>query len=574
MAGSGILYPKYGGGGGVVVVANPKRSSDGWTNADDYADFDTKRVWISDSIGNDANDGLTRLTPKKTINAGKALMRPGFPDQLLFKPGDTWTDQRIDNGNHSGRDAQHRRVFAPWPNTAGARPKIRSGVINTFQGGNLHDIAILGLNLDLHGYTGIEVAGGVSLSGHISNFLVENCLFSVSGTPFQIPLTLSADVRNNVVIRRNVFLGTSANAHFIGLYKTNNVLIEENFFDNMTSDWSENVQDAHAIYAWHNSSGIHVRRNVFTQLLAKAARLSGGGICEDNVVCLAGGGFQVGGSYNSTNFDQGMPGGVKGSLIGNLVTEMRDITSVEIINGTVVTAATSCFHMENLKGISGAGDLPNLCRGNIAIASTLAQADTLSRTAAIMVEGRNFTDTGIRCAVEDLIIEQNKIVDWLGGTGHKDSHISIQGFPSPGGGVANITVRENDFQDAIASPDADAALYRNPYSTAALETHPAENRFFRAGNNLWFDLQGITPLRTLSGTAPSFQSVYGDLTSTDTAVTYADRAVRIAAYNATIGGLATTADYIARCRAQDRSNWDTRLGALAVLAYFRAGLVG
>jgi hypothetical protein len=45
----------------------------------------------------------------------------------------------------------------------------------------------------------------------------------------------------------------------------------------------------------------------------------------------------------------------------------------------------------------------------------------------------------------------------------------------------------------------------------------------------------------------------------------------VATYNGTVGGAATYADYIARCRAQRRSSWDCRLEARNVYTYIKAG---
>lgn len=117
MAGSGILYPKLGGGGGVIVVANPKpRSSDGWTDPDYYADFDTRRVYVAADAADDTANGLTPLTPKKTLAAGRALLRAGFPDQLLLKRGGTWTDQNLQyftaNGQSNGQPLSGRNANA------------------------------------------------------------------------------------------------------------------------------------------------------------------------------------------------------------------------------------------------------------------------------------------------------------------------------------------------------------------------------------------------------------------------------------------------------------------------------
>src|SRR5262245_25827992 len=73
--------------------ASAGRSVDagGWTTFS--PSHDTRIVYVSSSTGSDVNDGLSRNTPVKTIFRGVSLLRAGFPDWLLFKKGDTWTDE-------------------------------------------------------------------------------------------------------------------------------------------------------------------------------------------------------------------------------------------------------------------------------------------------------------------------------------------------------------------------------------------------------------------------------------------------------------------------------------------------
>jgi hypothetical protein len=44
------------------------------------------------AAGSNANDGLTTSTPKQTLAGGYALLRNGFPDQILLNRGDTFTN--------------------------------------------------------------------------------------------------------------------------------------------------------------------------------------------------------------------------------------------------------------------------------------------------------------------------------------------------------------------------------------------------------------------------------------------------------------------------------------------------
>ena len=50
-------------------------------------------IYVSSSTGSDSNTGLSPNSPLKTIAAGEALLRNGYPDQLLLKAGDTFVNQ-------------------------------------------------------------------------------------------------------------------------------------------------------------------------------------------------------------------------------------------------------------------------------------------------------------------------------------------------------------------------------------------------------------------------------------------------------------------------------------------------
>ncbi len=75
----------------------------GWTVVDPSAD--SRIIYVSSSTGNDANDGLSARTAKRSIDAGMALVRDGSPDHLLLKRGDVFTDQSFANWYQSGRSA-------------------------------------------------------------------------------------------------------------------------------------------------------------------------------------------------------------------------------------------------------------------------------------------------------------------------------------------------------------------------------------------------------------------------------------------------------------------------------------
>ena len=132
--------------------------------------------YVSDSDGNDCNDGLSAVAnprgcgagPVKTLLAGyqKLAKLNGKPTWLLFKKGDTFTNQNFADGPNSsccflafGQSADKPMVLSsydpanptvPNPGTGGARPLIKtaagmSGLSAQGGRGGGNNLAIVGL---------------------------------------------------------------------------------------------------------------------------------------------------------------------------------------------------------------------------------------------------------------------------------------------------------------------------------------------------------------------------------------------------------------------------------------------
>src|SRR6516162_1440101 len=85
--------------GGVSDAPRWTVGSDGWTTFNPSPD--SRIIYIANS-GLDSNDGLTTATPKQTLVGGYALLRNGFPDQLLLNRGDTFTNGWLAGGSPDG----------------------------------------------------------------------------------------------------------------------------------------------------------------------------------------------------------------------------------------------------------------------------------------------------------------------------------------------------------------------------------------------------------------------------------------------------------------------------------------
>ena len=65
----------------------------GWTEISTSAD--SRLVFVSSSSGSDTNSGLDELSPVKTIAKAFSIVRDGYPDHVLLKRGDTFTEGRL-----------------------------------------------------------------------------------------------------------------------------------------------------------------------------------------------------------------------------------------------------------------------------------------------------------------------------------------------------------------------------------------------------------------------------------------------------------------------------------------------
>src|SRR5215471_13342151 len=61
-----------------------------------FPDFPTTQTYYVSTSGSDSgNNCQTQNSPCQTIATGMSKLRNGFPDKLLLKKGDTWTDEQF-----------------------------------------------------------------------------------------------------------------------------------------------------------------------------------------------------------------------------------------------------------------------------------------------------------------------------------------------------------------------------------------------------------------------------------------------------------------------------------------------
>ena len=122
----------------------PNLDANGWTIITPSAD--TRKVYVSSSVGNDSNNGLSENTPVKTLQKGKSLLRGGFPDWLLLKKGDTWTNEGF-GWAPSGRSAAEPAVISSYG--SGGRPLLKTNntpnILGSWGSSPTLNLAVIGL---------------------------------------------------------------------------------------------------------------------------------------------------------------------------------------------------------------------------------------------------------------------------------------------------------------------------------------------------------------------------------------------------------------------------------------------
>jgi hypothetical protein len=510
-------------------------SSSGWTAF--APSSDTRIVYVSSSGGNDSNNGLSDTTPKRTIAGGKSLLRNGFPDWLLLKCGDSWSESLNTSGEFhlSGRSLQERMLVSSYG--TGARPLLRTGTgngVDNFATGN-HDVAIVGLHFWADTYNGSQGTNrGVQWLGTSSNFLLEDCYVQAYETNVVVMGTSGRNT--NAAIRRNVIVDAynTLNTNSQGLYAdaTDGLLIEENVFDH--NGWRDDVPGSgptwfrHNVYIQNGPTGVVFRGNI----LAGTDGLQGrpGGICDDNLFMRNAISLQFG----SGNFPEA--GGVSGTIHNNVVLDGGDLQAGSprgwglIIGNTVNTTVDHNIVAHNVTGTSPNPWVLNFDNGH-----------------------------GNPNGMQNVNFDHNVVYDWSS-LGRGAQVATYQNNI-----MLNITFNANDINDGLDTT----------YLASLGSTTPNFLSQIHSSNNHWYRASGdANQVFQLGGNGMSFgafNSALGDSTSTWGAVAYPDPNRTIGTYHASIGGAPSLQAFMAEARNQSKTNWRIPYTADAVNTYIRAG---
>ncbi len=528
----GVATGGGGSGGGNVDV--------GWTEFQESPD--TLKIYVSNSDGNDANDGSTPEKAVKTLGKGKSLLRDGQPDWMLLKRGDTW-NETLGNWQKSGRSETERMLVSSYGNAA-ARPFIKTGKDTALSAlsGNLAHIAFVGMHLYAHTrdpdsaeFASLEGSEGIRWLTTTDDLLFEDVMVQYyAGSNFTIQGNIS-----NFKLRRSIIADSynaAGKSHSNGIYiqDVKGVLIEENLFDH--NGWNTHTKLAgmgtgptifnHNVYVQVTCENLTFRGNITTRASSHGFQARPGGIVDDNLIVDNPIGFSYGLVEGGSD---PKPGGVTGHVGGNIVRDAGDISAnlprgigAQIGNIQSATIENNIFAHD--KSVEAYGSTIELTR---------------KQSPQIPDE-----------KIQNLTIRKNVLYDWRGGIRFAT------------GALTAVVIAENDVQSPLRP--ATLAYYFNMgfNSGTAFDT------------NHWFSAEAVGNWFTININKQSFaewQMTSGEKGATNTAIMYVDSERKLSTYHASIGQAATFDAFLAEARKQTRLNYRLEYAAQGPIAYIRAG---
>ena len=513
-----------GGGGPPAPIVPPPPSPPpigDWTALTPSSD--TVTIYVSDSDGSDSDNGLTPATAKKSISAGKALLRTGFPDWLVLKCGDTFTDD-FGNFTKSGRSDTEPMVITSYG--SGARPLIRTGSgdgLEMFGGTPIAHVFIVGLHFQAHTYTGTGGCAAFKLLAVIDDVLVEDCF--IEGYSDNLVVQASSGPSGSITnfrLRRSVIVDSYSTAnHSQGIYAEgiDGLLIEQCVFDH--NGWNPSVLGGeetvfnHNIYVQSDCLNVTILGNISAQASSHGLQLRPGGIAMENLF------LKNAISMFAAGEGAGPP---QTQVVDNVVLDGKDI------DGAPRGAGIEIFDSRN-----------GLVKNNVVAHKPPGVGDQH----AFWVEGQHDDIGGVPYVI---MFEDNIAYQWNG------SALATENS------YTGLTVRNNIFQDL-----SNSQVMINAATLQGFEVFQNNQYFTNRTASQWFRNGGSN--LSLAG----WVTASGETGAQNIQVSFPDPNRTIATYMTSLGGTPSLAAFLAEARLQSKSNWRTEYTAPVVNDYIRAG---
>lgn len=523
------------------VVLSVNSLVDGWT--DFSPSPDTRMIYVSNS-GSDSNDGLSSATPKRTIAAGRALLRDGYPDWLMLARGSSWNEAVSASWSLNGRSSTEKMVVQDYGNPSAPRPTI-TGVSNgvDFSSDGASHVAFVGLRF-------VNLTDDPAIDGHspINDILIENCFLDGTNMSFQTPI--GSQPPRDVQLRRNVIINSGPSGIFGN--ETQNMLVEECiFYNNGLSDDTR----AHNIYLSGNNGpnaesgrGFDSRGNVVRGCILLQAngnlaikwRAQFDGVIERNVFSRNRIGVDVhtkwANEYSTNNI-----------VRENVIVDQGNPSNPAIARGIELGGAQDVLIEENIitsNPLTFGG-------GHAAFRIGMPQYDTNPD-----YQGLFFPSS------ENVTIQNNVVYGW---NGNSLDFPSAQNMGT--NGYRNIRVIDNEFQNV--SPDT--GLLRRLVSFSESARFGANGATF-SGNRYWSMWAANEWFRTPGSlTYGQWVSASGETGSTQNRITYTDPDRDLVSYTSQLGLGSNFNAFVNAVIQQEKGNWDEDLAAVSIINYIRTG---
>jgi hypothetical protein len=472
----------------------------------------------------------------RSLAAGYALLRDGYPDRLKLKRGDTW-DEALPDWKKGGRSATAPMVVEAYGDESVDRPLLRTGIASGFRrepgGGaanSIDNLAIMNVHFWAHTAVGSSDSGFWWL-GAGANVRIEDCMFENYG--FGITLQGYTGIVSDFTVHRSVIVDShSDGSHSEGIFasKYNGLTVTECILDK--NGWKAGTNATPNIFnhnAYFDIEGDNLvfSRNTVCDASSHGVQLRPGATAEDNLFMknpiamqIGFGGLDAGADYDPQH-DQ------FAYVRRNVFLEGRDIDSNNP-RGWVMIA-------EWLRG----GEIVD----NIAVGG----GGNYRKALIISDTGGGSSNGG----VQNVTIARNIWQNWGG-------DFEINGNSSE---LRNVTFTGNVINDSAAiSP-----LFFNEFATTSSMFTANNNVIWTGANqNGWGEIAGA------SKTFAQWKAAVGDTTSTAAQSTFPNASASITGYITASGLTGNYATFMARARLQRKGNWDTKYQADTAGAWFRA----
>ncbi|NHA15366.1 hypothetical protein [Thioalkalivibrio sp. XN279] len=517
----------------------------GWTDfqaviASGYED--ARVVFVSESLGDDATGlvyGVSDLSfdqngmfqpnkqikPFKTILAANSEMRAGYPDVLLLKRGDEWTNERWSTGDGgrapAGRSSEERHIIASYG--SGKRPRLRNDSGVSFDNDDTSFIIISGLHFFANDWLVADRA--IDIRGTSSHILVED--IKVDN---QVNIIQGGSLQN-IVIRRSIFIGGQAHDGQFYAAATDKLLFEENVFSEpFQRTYPDQSRFGRFLYLNPGDytgpsrlPNLVLRGNIFFRGERESADFRAGGRIENNLF------LQV---------DRLIVGGRGGS--GNSIQSAEIVRNV-FTQGTPNTNGSNLIQMINIDGGQIVGNVWTDPRG-------------IGEFLGVYIAGTEQT-----YIARNIEIAENIMYGFRSATNQPTYGVFISSALTD---VANLVVRDNEFQ--FVSGATDIIFYQG-----WVEGDARLSGFSYSGNNYYSTSSSglFTPGDTLAG----WITKSGEVGATFAQQAYPDAGRTVETYMSSLGLSGDAGAFVLRALGQSRSNWQTRFTANAFNSYVREG---